>query len=128
RPLSAVPLPYDDRPVLLLILAAYLHLIGEALHAQLLRPLVGEVEVLEAPADLLAGHGLVPVLGHRGADGLDGEHRVHDAAIVKRLAHLLLLPGALALVVDVLHDLLEDLEARARRVEGGALVALGAVG
>ena len=55
------------------------------------------------------------------------EHRVDDAAVVERLAHVLLLAGALALVVHVLDDVLVHLEVGARRVEGRALVALGAV-
>ena len=55
------------------------------------------------------------------------EHRVDDAAVVERLAHVLLLARALALVVDVLDDVGVHLEVGARRVERGALVALGAV-
>ncbi len=50
--------------------------------------------------------GLLPNLRHRGADGLDAEHGVDDAAVVEHLADRFLLARALALVVDVLDDLL----------------------
>src|SRR5262245_16390767 len=96
----------------------------EALHAELLEPLVGHVEVLESPADLLTRERLVPELRHRRADGLDGEHGVDDAAVVEHLADRLALARALALVVEDLEDVLMHLEAGAGRVERRPLVAL----
>src|SRR3989454_10793506 len=98
-----------------------------SLHSDLLEALLGQVQVLEAPAHLLGGRRLALGALHRGADGLGREHRVHDAAVVERRAHLLFLARALALVVDVLDDLGVHLAVGARRVERGALVALGAV-
>ncbi len=83
--------------------------------------------MLEPPPHLLARQHLVAVLAHRRADRLDGEHGVGDTAVVERRAHLFLLPGALALVVDVLDDVLEGLEVSARGVESRALVGLGAL-
>jgi len=83
--------------------------------------------VLVAPADLLGGQRLVAVLGHRGPEGLGEVHRVDDAAIVERLADLVLRPDVLVPVVDELDDVGVHLEAGPRGVEGGALVALGPV-
>src|SRR2546421_11384026 len=123
-PLRAVPLLDEDRAVPLVDLAGDLDRVHEALHPELFQAWLGEIEVLEAPADLLAGERLVAVLDHRGANRLGGEHRVDDAAVVERRAHLLLLAAALALVVDELHDVLVHLEGGARRVERRALVAL----
>src|SRR5581483_632760 len=54
-PLLAVPLLDEQLAVGLVVLAGDRERPGEALHAQLLQPLVGEVQVLEAPPDLLAG-------------------------------------------------------------------------
>src|SRR5882724_11564467 len=122
-PLLAVPLLDEHGAIALVVLAGDLDRPREALHAELVEPLLRQVEVLEPPPDLLARKHLVAVLAHRGADRLDGEHGVGDAAVVERRAHLLLLPGALALVVDVLDDVLEDLEVGARSVEGRALVS-----
>src|SRR3989442_945211 len=126
-PLLAVPLLDEHGAVALVILAGHLDRPREALHPELVEPLLRQVEVLEPPADLLAREHLVAVLAHRGADRLDGEHGVGDAAIVERRAHVLLLPGALALVVDVLDDVLEDPEVGARSMECRALVGLGTV-
>src|SRR5713101_1750590 len=126
-PLLAVPLLDQHGPVALVVLAGDLDRVGEALHAELVEALLRQVEVLEPPPDLLTGAHLVAVLAHRGADRLDREHGIDNAAIVERGAHLLLLPGTLALVIDVLDDLLKHLEVGPRGVEGRALVSLGAV-
>src|SRR5262252_4751974 len=75
-PLLAVPLLDQDGPAALVILAADLHGVREALHAELVHRRIGEVEVFEAPADLLAGQRLVAELPHRGADRLHGIHGV----------------------------------------------------
>ena len=57
-----------------------------ALHAELLESLLGHVEVLQAPAHLLAGRRALAVLLHGRADGLDVEHGVDDGAVVEDLA------------------------------------------
>src|SRR5213592_3085875 len=75
-PLLAVPLLHEDRPAALVVLARDLDRVREALHAKLFEPLVREVEVLEAPADLLAGRHLALRALHRRPDGLGREHRV----------------------------------------------------
>src|ERR1700687_1451201 len=126
-PLLPVPLLDQHGAVALVVLAGGLDRPREALHAELVEPLLRQVEVLEPPPDLLAREHLVAVLAHRGADRLHGKHGIGDAAIIEWRAHLLLLPGALALVVDVLDDVLEDLEVGAGSVECRALVGLGAV-
>src|SRR5215510_11519597 len=105
-PLLAVPLLDEDRAAPLVILAGDLHRMGEALHPEVVQSLVGEVQVLEAPADLFLGRRLLPRLRHGRADGLRGEHGIHDAPVVEGLAHGLLLAGALSLVVDELDDVL----------------------
>src|SRR5712692_8166363 len=69
-PLLAVPLLDEDRAVALVVLARDLDRVREALHAELVEPLLGEIQVLEAAADLLAGGRLVAVLPHRRADRL----------------------------------------------------------
>src|SRR5262249_31096286 len=81
-PLLAVPL-LDGRHAAdaFMVVAGDLDRGQEPLHAELLEPLIGHVQVLVAPANLLTGRGLVPELGHRRADGLDVEHRVGDAAV-----------------------------------------------
>src|SRR5256712_10054029 len=122
-PLLAVPLMDEHGAAPLVILARHLPRLREALHADLVEALVGEVEVLEAPADLFAGERFVAELRHRGADGLGREHRVDDAAVVERRTHLFFLSGALSLVVDVLEDLRVRLEVDTWRVERRALVA-----
>src|SRR5262245_24447091 len=55
RPLVAVPLLHANRAAALVVLARHLHRVREALHSELLEALVGEIEILEAPADLLRG-------------------------------------------------------------------------
>src|SRR5882672_11369657 len=103
-PLLAIPLLDEYGAVALVVLAGHLDGVGEALHAELDEPLLRQVEVLEPPPHLLGREHLVAVLSHRGADRLDGEHGVGDAAVVERRAHVLLLPGAFALVINVLDD------------------------
>src|SRR5438094_4227573 len=126
-PLLAVPLLDEDGAAALVILARDLYRVGEALHPDLFEALLGQVQVLEAPAHLLARGRLPHGALHRGAVGFGGEHRVHDAAIVERRAHFFLLAGALALVIHVLDDLGVRRPVGTRRMEGGALVALVAV-
>src|SRR6267143_4744135 len=91
-PFLAVPLLEHHRAGALVVLTRDLHGMREALHPQLVEPLLGEVPVLEAPPHLLAGEGLVAELAHRGPDGLGAEHGVGDTAVVEHLAHAGLLP------------------------------------
>src|SRR5574337_78102 len=119
-PLLAVPLLEHHGATALVILAADFDGMREALHAELVEALLGEIQVLEPPARLLAGERLVAVLAHGRADRFGAEHRVDDAAIVEHLADAPLLAGALALVVDELDDVRMHLEAAARRVKGRA--------
>src|SRR5262245_46781250 len=120
-PLLAVPLLDEDGPASLVVLARDLDRVGEALHPDLLQPLLREVEVLEAPAHLLGRRGLSLCALHRRANSLDGEHGVPDAAVVERSATLLLPAGDFALVVDVLHDVGVQLERSAGHRDDGAL-------
>src|SRR5262245_26706304 len=66
-PLLAVPLLDEHGTVALVVLAGHLDRVREALHAELIEPRLREVQVLEAPAHLLAGERLVAVLGHGSA-------------------------------------------------------------
>src|SRR5215475_9839107 len=63
-PLLAVPLLDGGQAVALVVVAAHPERTQEALHPELVQPLLGEVEILEAPAHFLARQGLVAVLGH----------------------------------------------------------------
>src|SRR5581483_11441616 len=65
-----VPLLDDRHAVRIVVVAGDLERPHHALHPELLEPLVGEIQVLEAPADLLGRQRLVAVLRHRGADRL----------------------------------------------------------
>src|SRR5216683_5685822 len=53
-PLLAVPLLDEHGTVALVVFARDLHRVREALHAELVEGGVGEIQVLEAPAHLLA--------------------------------------------------------------------------
>jgi hypothetical protein len=68
-------------------------------------------EVLEPPADLLAGWRPRPELSRRRADRRDHDHRVDDAAIVLHLPYLAALACTQPLVIDALVDVPEDREA-----------------
>src|SRR6476620_8384190 len=84
-PLLAVPL-LDARNVgALVVLTAQLDRADHALEAELLDARGGQIEILEAPANLLAGHRLVAVLLHGGADRLGAKHGVEEAAVVEHL-------------------------------------------
>src|SRR5690348_14420338 len=69
----------------LVVGAAHLDRLELAFEAELLEAVGREIEVLETPAHLLAGHRLVAVVRHRGADRLDAEHSVDQAAHVEDL-------------------------------------------
>src|SRR5438477_10691816 len=64
-PLRAVPLLDEDRAVHLVVLAGDLDWVREALHPELAQARLGEVDDLEAPADLHSRWRQVAVLGHR---------------------------------------------------------------
>ena len=126
--LLAVPLLELDRAAALVVGAGHLERLHEAGGAELLQPRLGDVEVLDAPADLLGRQRLLAVLLLRLADRLDGDDAVHDAAVVvDRADARLVLHLALALRVDVLLDLLDHREVGAGDVEAGRDVALGRV-
>src|SRR5213593_4413294 len=69
-PLLAVPLLDQDGAAALVVLARDLDRVGEALHPDLLEALLGQVQVLEAPAHLLGRRCLALGALHRGADRL----------------------------------------------------------
>ena len=79
-----------------------------ALEAQCIELGLREVQVLVAPARLLAGHDLAlakTLLG--GTHTFHGEHRCGQAAHVQHLANFFTRSGALALVVQLRQDLLD---------------------
>src|SRR3954453_8629954 len=130
RPLRPVPLGDEELVVAVVVLACHLDGRGEALHAELLQPRLGDVERLEPGPHVLAGDDLPAADALRVADRLGDEHRVVDAAIVEHLADLLLRRLREPLVDDVLLDLLDDREIGAGEIEAQGLVALalGAAG
>ena len=69
--------------------------------------------------------GLLAELALRGADRLDDEHGVDQAAIVEDLADLVALGLALALVVDVFRMSSNTGKSVPDGIEAGRLVALG---
>src|SRR5262245_62814786 len=115
-PLRSIPLLEHDRTRAFVILARHLQLVREALHAELLQPRIGHVQMLEAPAYLYTRERLVAVSGHGGAERLHLEHGYRQSAVVKNLANRLPLTGALAPVVHMLEDFLVHLETGARRM------------
>src|SRR2546430_17587087 len=71
-PLLAVPLLDQDRAAALVVLARDLDRVREALHPDLLEALLGQVQVLEAPAHLLGRRCLALGALDRGAAGPRG--------------------------------------------------------
>src|SRR3954469_11285240 len=124
RPLRPVPLGDEELVVAVVVLACHLDGRGEALHAELLQPRLGDVERLEPGPHVLAGDDLLAADALRVADRLGDEHRVVDAAIVEHLADLLLRRLREPLVDDVLLDVLDDREIGPGEVEAERLVAL----
>src|SRR6266508_1965581 len=57
-PLLAVPLLDEHGAIALVVFAGHLDRVRETLQADLVQPLLREVQVLESPADLLAGERL----------------------------------------------------------------------
>src|SRR5262249_46651208 len=126
-PVLAVPGLDASGARALVVLAGHLDRVQLVFEAELLEPLRGEIEVLEAPTHLLTGHGLLaePLLG--GADRLDPEHGVDQSAHVEDFARLLPSRGALAFVVDVLFQIVMQLEPTRGVLQRGRVVSLGAV-
>src|SRR5215471_4306862 len=85
-PVLAVPgLDASDARALV-VGAGHLDRPQHALEAELLEALRSQVEVFEAPPDLLAGQWLLTEPLLRGADRLDAEHGVDQSAHVEDLA------------------------------------------
>src|SRR3954470_5522728 len=105
-PLGAVPLLELDQARALVIQARDLERRHQADRAQLLQALVVDVQVLDAPAHLLAGDRLaLAELGLRIADRLGGNDAGdHAARVVDRAEARFVLELALALVVDEFLD------------------------
>src|SRR6516162_6565642 len=105
--------------------AGYLDRSQLALESELLETIGGEVEVLEAPAHLLAGERLLAEPLLRGADRLDAEHGIDQSAHVENLTRLLPFRRAQALVVEVLLEILVQLEPTGGVLQGHRVVAGG---
>src|SRR5262249_55529505 len=101
-PVLAIPgLDASDARALV-VGAGHFDRLSHALESELLEAFRSQVEVFEAPPDLLAGQWLLAKPLLRGADGLDAEHSVDQSAHVEDFARLLPSRRAQALVVEVL--------------------------
>src|SRR5436189_29435 len=125
-PLASVPLLKLDRAAALVVHAGNLERLHEADCAELLQALVVDVEVLQSPAHLLAGHRLTLAeallrLAYR-LGGQDAPQ--HAAVVVDRAEARLVLELALPLRVNVLLDLANDYVIRAGCVEACGDLAL----
>src|SRR3954467_12879312 len=100
-PLGAVPLLEFDQARAFVVQARHLEWRHQADRAQFLQALLVDVEVLDAPAHLLAGNRLaLAELVLRVADRLGGDDaRAHAARVVDRADASLVLELALALAV-----------------------------
>src|SRR5690606_22468668 len=107
-PRLAVPLMNARKAGAFVVLAGELEWTDHAFEAELLDPLLRDIEVLKAPPDLLTRERLLAELRLSRADGLHADHRVDDAAVVENVADLVRLRRALPLAVDVLLDLVVD--------------------
>src|SRR5574341_1994936 len=72
-PLSSVPLLELDRAAALVVEARHLDRLQQVERAELLQALLVDLQVLDAPAHLLAGERTLAVLGLRGADRFGGQ-------------------------------------------------------
>src|SRR5713101_493151 len=126
-PLLPVPLLNHSHSVALVVLACHLEWAHHALKPELLDPLLGEVQVLKAPSDLILRRRLLTILLDRRADCLGIQHSGDHRTVVQDLSD----PRSLAsersfpFVVDVLENVLVNLEPGAGGVEGHRFVALG---
>src|SRR5439155_265010 len=110
--------------------ARHLERLHQSGGAELLQALVVDVQVLDAPAYLLAGHRLaLAELRLRRADRFRGDDaRDHAARVVDRADARGVLHLPLALLVDVLEDILHPRAAGAGQVVPGGDIALRRVG
>src|SRR5262249_40407553 len=116
-PAAAIPLLEHDGPGALVVLAGHLDRMDEAPHAKLVEPLLGEAQVLEPPAHLLASDGLVSILRHGDADRLDVVHGADHPTVVEHFTDGLARAGAFPPVVHELQDVPVHGEVGARGVE-----------
>src|SRR5690606_41828380 len=91
--------------------------------AQFFPTLVGDVQVLEAPANLCTGQGPFSVLRLGRAHRFDRQSCIQDTAVVVDFANPLALAIALVLVVEAGEDVLDRRNVRAGGVEVEGLVA-----
>src|SRR5262245_53464730 len=127
-PVGAVPGLDAAGAGALVVGAGHLDRLEHALETELLDAVGAEVEVFQAPADLLAGHRLLAEPLLRGADRLDAEHAVDETAHVQDLAGVIPLRcRALTLVVDELLEVFVQLELAGGMLQRDRVVALGAV-
>src|SRR5690606_22530487 len=126
HPLAAVP-RVNARPRRAhVVLASGLDRADHALHTQLFKPLLVEVEVLETPAHLLTGHDLaLAELLLRRTHGLDAEHRDDHAAGVEHRTDLVARARTLAGVMHLLQEVLHQRVLGAVGVERQRAVTLG---
>ncbi|MEZ5824999.1 MAG: hypothetical protein R3C97_09730 [Geminicoccaceae bacterium] len=106
--LPPLPLLQLDRRRTLVIRASHpgrRHDAGETEFGDTFR---GDVEMFEAPADFLAGEGLVAELLLRGDHRLDGEGRIDEAAIVENLTDFRIRTGTIARCIEGVTDLRKD--------------------
>src|SRR5581483_4664742 len=125
-PVLAVPLLDAGLVCALVVMAGELDGLQHAFEAERLQAVSREVEVLEAPAHLLAGERLVAELPLCSADRLDAQHGVDETAVVEHLGEVVL-GRCLALGEDELLEVLVHLELARRVLEHQRLVADGLV-
>src|SRR4029450_3183440 len=125
-PLRSVPLLELHRAASLVVGAGDLQRLDESCRPDRRDPRRVEVQVLQTPADLLAGERLLAELALSDPDRLDRHDPGEDAAVVIEAPDPLLVDHvALAGAAHHLLDLLDDLEVLPGRIERRADVALG---
>src|SRR5215471_21512316 len=115
-------------PRALVVGAGHLHRLHVVLEPELLEAFRSQVEVFEAPPDLLAHQWLFAESLLRRADGFNAEHGIDQAADVKDLASFIQFRGvALALIVEIVLQILVQLELARSVLEGDGVVSLGTI-
>ena len=91
---------------------------------------LGQVQVFQAPAHLLAGHGLALAIALlRRTDSFHAQHGAHGTTHVQHLAYLVLRACALAFVVHHSHHVFDQLGLGLRTMlHGHRVVAFGTFG
>src|SRR5712691_857459 len=126
HPLAAVPPLHIGRPMAVVVGAAHAaDRRAEAFEAQFLPARGADVHRLEAATDILARHHLLAAELLRVADRFGDQHGVINPAIVEILADLVLRGLTLALVDQILPDVLDRRIVVADAVEVEAEIALG---